>query len=179
MRTRVGYTGGEKKNPTYYSIGDHTETLQLDFDATKTSYEKLLEVFWSTHNHCQTPYSRQYMSAVFYGNEGQRKSAIDTRDRHAKKTGEKITTQVLPLGEFYLAEDYHQKYMLRQRRELFREFRAMYPDDKDFFRSTAVARINGYLGGHGTLSELEREISGFGLSSAGTQTLRSLVKQSQ
>lgn len=119
------------------------------------------------------------MSAVFYGNEGQRKSAIDTRDRHAKKTGEKITTQVLPLGEFYLAEDYHQKYRLRQRRELFREFRAMYPDDKDFFRSTAVARVNGYLGGNGTLSDLEREISGFGLSRIGTQTLLNLVKQSR
>ncbi len=44
MRTRVGYAGGSTRNPTYHSLGDHTETVQIDFDPTKVSYEKLLEV---------------------------------------------------------------------------------------------------------------------------------------
>ena len=179
MRTRVGYTGGTTKNPNYNNIGDHTETLQIEYDPAKISFKQIMEVFWETHNHCKTPYSRQYMSAVFYHNEGQKKIAEETRERHAKKIGDKVTTDILPLREFTLAEDYHQKYMLRQSRALTREFQAMYPEEKDFLRSTAVARVNSYLGGHGSVEQLEREIGGFGLSETAAKTLLKLVKQSR
>ena len=53
VRTRVGYAGGMKINPTYYDLGDHTETIQIDYDPAKITYEKLLDVFWDSHN----PYS--------------------------------------------------------------------------------------------------------------------------
>jgi hypothetical protein len=46
VRTRVGYSGGQKEHPTYRSIGDHSETLQIDFDPTRISYQKLLDIFW-------------------------------------------------------------------------------------------------------------------------------------
>src|SRR5262249_18399740 len=74
VRTRVGYTGGTSKDPTYYSLGDHTETLQIDFDPTVITYEQLLEVFWHTHNPCAQPWSRRYMSTVFYHGESQKHS---------------------------------------------------------------------------------------------------------
>ena len=177
VRTRVGYTGGSTKNPTYYKIGDHTETIQIDFDPTKTSYEKIMNVFWSTHNHCATPYSRQYMSAVFFDGETQKKIAFETRDKAAAARRQRITTFVLPLGTFYLAEGYHQKYMLRQRPDLLRDVMATCAKDSDFLTSTAATRINGYLGGNGTYAQLEAEIDSFGLTTQGRSTLLTLVKR--
>jgi len=171
VRTRVGYTGGRTKDPTYYRLGDHTETLQLDFDPTKTTFAKLLDVFWSTHNGCAQQGSRQYMSAVFYENDGQKKLALESREREAARRGKPITTEILPLATFYLAEDYHQKYALRQRPELLREFQAMYPDAKGFLASTAVARVNGYLGGQGSEAALREEIGRLGLSPQGRQVV--------
>jgi methionine-S-sulfoxide reductase len=177
IRTRVVYTGGTKKNPTYQSIGDHTESIQIDYDPARISYGKLLEVFWSSHNPCQRSGSRQYMTAVFYHNDEQKKQALETRDRQAAKQKEKIVTSILPLGEFYLAEDYHQKYYLRQHADLVKEFKAIYPDTKDFMASTAVARVNGYVGGNGTVAALEKEIASFGLSEKARKNLLELVKQ--
>jgi peptide-methionine (S)-S-oxide reductase len=148
----------------------------VEFDPTKTSYEKILEVYWATHNHCATPNSRQYMSAVFVANDSQKKIAVETRDRAAAKRKQRITTFILPLGEFYLAEGYHQKYMLRQRPDLLREMAQLYPNEKDFVNSSAATRINGYLGGHGTFAQLQEEIDGFGLSPQGRATLLNLVR---
>jgi len=69
VRTRVGYTGGSTKNPTYHSLGDHTETVQIDYDPTQISFEELLDVFWDSHRPTQRAWSRQYMAAVFFHNE--------------------------------------------------------------------------------------------------------------
>lgn len=176
VRTRVGYAGGQKQNPTYYSIGDHTETLQIDYDPQQISYTDLLDRFWKTHNPCSRPGSRQYMSAVFYHNDEQKQLALATRDREAAKRSAPITTAILPATAFFIAEDYHQKYLLRQR-SLMRDFRAMYPDEKDFVASTAATRVNGYVGGNGSLAQLEKEIDGFGLSPDSRQALIDSVKR--
>jgi peptide-methionine (S)-S-oxide reductase len=172
VRTRVGYAGGHKKNPTYYSLGDHTETLQLDFDPTVTSYEKILDVFWKTPNSCQQGGSRQYMSAIFYEGEAQQKVALATRDRAAARLAREVHTPILPLTAFYLAEDYHQKYFLQQCPEIYRELRTIYPQEKDFMRSTAATRINAFLSGHGSRTMLEKEIASYGLSPAAAKILR-------
>jgi peptide-methionine (S)-S-oxide reductase len=171
VRTRVGYTGGTKQNPTYYHLGDHTETVQVDYDPAQTSYERLLAVFWATHNSCAQSGVRQYMSAVFYHNEAQKMVALKTRDREQAKRGVRIATEILPATVFYVAEDYHQKYLLRSETSLMTEFRAMYPDTKDFTNSTAAARVNGYLGGHGSKEMVDKEIDKLGLSPEARQTL--------
>jgi peptide-methionine (S)-S-oxide reductase len=171
VRTRVGYTGGTKQNPTYYHLGDHTETVQVDYDPAQTSYERLLAVFWATHNSCAQSGVRQYMSAVFYHNDAQKMVALKTRDREQAKRGVRIATEILPATEFYVAEDYHQKYLLRSETSLMTEFRAMYPDAKDFTNSTAAARVNGYLGGHGSKEMVDKEIDKVGLSPEARQTL--------
>jgi peptide-methionine (S)-S-oxide reductase len=101
---------------------------------------------------------------VFYDGEEQKRLAFQTRDREAAKRGKPITTELLPLGPFYVAEDYHQKYLLRQHRALMREFQAMYPDEKAFLASTAAARVNGYLAGHGTEAALRKDLDQLGLS---------------
>jgi peptide-methionine (S)-S-oxide reductase len=175
VRTRVGYAGGQKANPTYYSMGDHTESLQIDFNPEQVSYAALLDIFWATHNPCARAGSRQYMSAVFYHNDVQKELAQKTRDREAARRAAPVTTAILPLTAFYLAEDYHQKYMLRHS-DLMREFKAMYPDAQDLVNSTAAARVNGYLGHHGSSAALEQEIDRFGLSAKAREALRRSVQ---
>lgn len=171
IRTRVGYAGGSKENPTYYSLGDHSETIQIDYDPTQISYGQLLEVFWNSHNPTYEPWSRQYMSIIFYHSEDQKRLAIETKESEEARLGRHIFTELVPFSEFYLAEDYHQKYYLRQESVLMAEFRAIYPATKDFVASTAVARVNGYAGGYGELATLEEELSLLGLSEAGRQRL--------
>jgi hypothetical protein len=133
-------------------------------------------VFWKSPNACAASGSRQYRSGVFFQGEEQRKLAEASRDREATRRGQKVPTVVAALGTFYLAEDYHQKYYLRQRADLLKEFRAMYPEEKDFRNSTAAARVNAYLGGHGTAETLQKEIAGFGLSEAGRRALLESVR---
>lgn len=83
----------------------------------------------------------------------------------------------MPFTEFWRAEDYHQKYRLRGNKALLSEFQTIYPDVDDLVDSTAVARVNGYLGGHGTWAQLEEEINQLGLSEEGQRTLRETVQR--
>jgi hypothetical protein len=76
---------------------------------------------------------------------------------------------------FHLAEDYHQKYVLQANPEVAEELRAYYPDIARFTASTAAARLNGYLGGHGTLKQLNGELASFGLSSKSSRIVWNLV----
>ena len=103
-------------------------------------------------------WSRQYKAVIFYHDEEQRNLAVATRDRLAERTGATIHTEILPYDGFYLAEPYHQKYRLRSVRDIMAEFSAMYPLDDDFVNSTAAARVNGYVGGYGSLEVVKSEI---------------------
>jgi peptide-methionine (S)-S-oxide reductase len=171
IRTRVGYAGGTTKNPTYYNLGDHSETVQIEYDPTILSYEKLLEVFWGSHNPTTQSWSRQYRSIIFYHNEVQKSAALASKHREETKLGQEIFTEIIPFSEFYLAEDYHQKYYLQQEPELFNEFATMYPEIDQLIRSTAVARVNGYIGGYGSFDSLQKQINSFGLSPIGNEKL--------
>ena len=177
IRTRVGYAGGQKKDPTYHSLGDHSETIQIDYDPTRITYRELLSVFWQSHDPTSRAWSRQYMSAIFYHNETQRELALETRALEEKKRNKKIQTEILPLSNFYLAEDYHQKYQLRGQRDLMREFKAMYPREVDFVNSTAAARVNGYLGGYGSSEEIKATVEKLGLSNAGREQVAAIARR--
>jgi methionine-S-sulfoxide reductase len=175
VRTRVGYSGGKKQNPTYEDIGDHTESIEIDYDPAKITYAELVDRFWQWHNPCSRASSRQYMSAVFYRTDEQRRLGEETKAREAKRRGQAIHTAVLPYEKFWIAEDYHQKYYLRHEPAVMREFAAVYPDWRDFTNSTAVARANAYVAGHGTSSTLRAELSSLGLSAeAGGRLLEAL-----
>ena len=160
----MGYAGGTKKNPTYHILGDHSEAIQVDFDPSQISYEKLLEIFWAAHDPTARSWSQQYKAAVFFQNDAQQKLAIETRDREAAGRKTKILTEMVPFTGFFLAEGYHQKYYLRQNPDLLKEFKAMYPQEGEFINSTAAARVNGYLAGYGTAENLLNEVGSLGLS---------------
>ena len=171
----MGYAGGTKDNPTYRNLGDHSETIQIDYDPTLISYQDLLDIFWNSHSPTARPWSQQYASMIFFHNQEQRELAEASLDREAEARGKTIYTEIVPFERFTLAETYHQKYRLQQASDLLRQFRALYPQDEEFINSTAAARVNGYLGGYGTLATVEAAIADLGLSLEAREELLDLV----
>jgi peptide-methionine (S)-S-oxide reductase len=117
--TAVGYTGGHTKDPTYENVCDHTtghaEAVLVEFDPKVVSYEKLLDVFWATHdpttkNRQGPDIGDQYRSAIFTFTDAQRARAERSLSSEQKKHARAITTVIESAGPFYRAEDYHQQY---------------------------------------------------------------------
>jgi hypothetical protein len=149
--------------------------LQVDYDPSQISFERLLEEFWSSPNSCERSGIRQYMSVIFYHNEEQHQAALASRQRESAKRSQGIATPIVPAEAFTVAEDYHQKFYLRQCSPLAREVSARYASARDFMNSTIAMKLNAYLAGHGTRKMLDSEISSFGLSEIGRKTLREAV----
>ena len=171
IRTSVGYAGGTTENPTYSNIGDHSETIQIDYDPDKISYQELLEVFWKNDSSIFYPNSRQYWSIIFYHDEEQQRLAEDSHRQREESFAGQLFTEVTPFTKFYPAEDYHQKFYLQQEPILLRDLREVYPSFDDFVSSTAVARVNGYVGSFGTAETLMLQLGNLGLSEKGIERL--------
>lgn len=122
LRTASGYTGGDVANPTYEQVCNsdtgHAEAVEVVYDPAKISYEGLLGHFWQLHDPTQMnrqgpDVGRQYRSAIFYLDDGQ-KAVAEASKRVLEATGEQsksIVTEITAAGEFYPAEEYHQKYL--------------------------------------------------------------------
>ncbi len=124
IETKVGYTGGTTKNPTYKQVctgkTGHAEAVQIVFDPTILSYDKVLDFFFRMHdpttlNRQHNDVGTQYRSAIFYHSDAQKKTAEHAKELAQKKGGWKqpIVTEITPASEFYSAEDYHQKYLVK------------------------------------------------------------------
>lgn len=149
LRTRVGYAGGTKAKPTYRMMGDHTEAISIDYDPKVISYDDLLNHFWNAHRCDRNNSSRQYMNAVFYQNDAQRKIAEASRAKQVERLGISMTevaTHILPVREFTYAENYHQKYYLTRHSDIRAFLSETYPDAKSLADSTVATRLNAYLG---------------------------------
>jgi peptide-methionine (S)-S-oxide reductase len=120
--TRVGYTGGNKTEPTYKEVctdrTGHAEAVEVEFDPAKVSYQDLLNVFWDNHDPTQLnrqgpDFGTQYRSAIFYHSPEQEQAALVSKEKLQKsgKFNRPILTQVVPAVTFYQAEDYHQQYL--------------------------------------------------------------------
>ena len=118
---RSGYTGGSTENPAYEDIctgnTGHAEVIQIDFDSTLISYDKLLDIFWKSHD--PTTFNRQgadegtqYRSAIYYHSETQKELAKKSKGAADKMQlyPDPIVTEISPLIKFYIAENYHQDY---------------------------------------------------------------------
>ena len=124
VSTSAGYEGGFTPNPTYEEVCSgrtgHAETVRVVFDPAKVSYTELLRRFWEAHDPTQgmrqgNDMGSQYRSAIFYHSPEQRAQAEESAAAYQKRLTEagfgKITTEIVPAGEFYFAEDYHQQYL--------------------------------------------------------------------
>lgn len=160
----MGYAGGSKPTPTYRSMGDHTEAIEVTYDPARISYEELLAVFWSAHQPTHEPWSRQYRSAIWPADPGQRAAAEASKAAREAELGRPLFTAIEAPTAFTAAEDYHQKYRLRQDELLEAELRARFDSEEAFYRSTEATRLNAYLGGDGTVQQLLADLEALGLS---------------
>jgi peptide-methionine (S)-S-oxide reductase len=118
VSTRVGYTGGQVTNATYYNHAGHAEAIEIVFDPAQTSYRKLLEFFFqihdpSTRDRQGNDVGSSYRSAIFYVDDEQKRVAEDTIadvDASGLWPG-RVVTEVVPVGEFWEAEPEHQDYL--------------------------------------------------------------------
>jgi peptide-methionine (S)-S-oxide reductase len=147
IRTRVGYAGGTKLDPTYHSLGDHTEVVQVEFDPDTVSYRELLNRVFNSHNPQHQSRKTQYQDIVFAGTENQR-AVLDEFLATRGLTADGIGTRIERLSRFYPAEDYHQKYKLRSVSSLTDAFEAAGYSDDELRESPVAAKLNGYAAGH-------------------------------
>ncbi len=114
-----GFSGGHVDNPTYHQVceGDtgHAEVTQIQFDHAKTSYAKILEVFWQAHdpttlNRQGADEGTQYRSVILYNDEKQKLVAEKSKLAAQENFLKPIVTEIVPFKKFYPAEDYHQGY---------------------------------------------------------------------
>ena len=164
----MGYAGGRKPNPTYYAMGDHTESLEVDFDPTRVSLEQLLQIYAKLPHVRSRSYSRQYRNAIFYRTEAE----LQVIQRTLAETG-KTFVDIESLRDFTLAEDYHQKYYL-QDSDVMEDYNTIYDDFWEFNDSTAAARANGYISGYGSAAQLRQDLPRLGLTPRNQQRLARL-----
>ena len=123
--TTVGYMGGTLENPTYEDVctdkTGHAEVIQIKYDPSIITYEKLLDIFWQIHDPTQLnrqgiDVGTQYRSIIFYYDEDQKKTAIQSKNQleASGKYNKPIVTEIKKAEKFYPAEKYHQKYFKRQ-----------------------------------------------------------------
>lgn len=122
--TIVGFAGGREENPTYKQVSSgettHREAIEVTFDPAKISYDKLIEIFWHNISPIQTDgqfhdIGDQYTTAIFYTTWEQKAAAERSKEQLTKsgKFKKPIATMILPAGKFWPAEEYHQKYYIK------------------------------------------------------------------
>jgi len=125
ISTSVGYSGGFTPNPTYEEVCSgqtgHTEVVRVVFDPQITTFEQLLHAFWERHNPTQgmrqgNDLGTQYRSAIYVFSDEQLQTAIKSKQAYQELLGDEsqqITTEILPAGKYYYAENYHQQYLAK------------------------------------------------------------------
>lgn len=131
IRTLVGYTGGEESSPSYHDVRNHlthhVEAVLVEYDAAKVSYSDLCKLFFEIHDPAQTDgvgedIGPQYRSCVFYADEAQKAETLRLMDVLRDK-GYEVNTLLLPLQEFWIGEEYHQRYYEKTGGEPYCHFR--------------------------------------------------------
>lgn len=145
-----GYTGGHVENPSYRAVCNgttgHAEVVQVTFDPTITTFKEILQIFFTIHdpttlNRQGADVGTQYRSAIFYADEAQRETAVALiNELEAEKVwSDPIVTEVVPLGTFYVAEDYHQDYFRYNSNQPYCQF-VVAPKLKKFRKQFAAKR---------------------------------------
>lgn len=147
VRTRVGYAGGSTADPTYGSLGDHSEVVQIEFDPDRLAYREILAEVFTSHNPYEQPAKRQYHNVVLAESERQFETVRDFLD-DSDFDPDRVETRIEGLGEFTLAEHYHQKYSLRGKRWAREPFEEAGYDAAAIRESPAAAKLNADLAGH-------------------------------
>ncbi|XP_026395099.1 peptide methionine sulfoxide reductase A5-like [Papaver somniferum] len=148
VRTTVGYAGGAKTNPEFRSLGDHAESVQIEYDPRSIGFKRLLDVFWSSHDSRQVfgqgpDVGNQYRSMIFTsGPEEARLASVSKEREQTKSRSSIVTTQIQQLGTFYPAEPEHQKFELKRNHFLLQLIGNL--PEEELEKSSLAAKLNGY-----------------------------------
>ncbi|KAI3776851.1 hypothetical protein L1987_46641 [Smallanthus sonchifolius] len=151
VRTTVGYAGGSKSNPEYRSLGDHAESVQIEYDPRLINFRQLLEIFWSSHDSRQVfgqgpDVGNQYRSIIFVnGTEESRLAALSKEREQTKSRSSIVTTQIQQVGTFSPAEPEHQKFELKRNPFLLQLIGNLAEEELE--KSSLAAKLNGYAAG--------------------------------
>ena len=124
VKTVVGYTGGSETDANYAKVSGHRtkhrEAIQVTYDPAQISYDQLLDIFWRQIDPTQADgqfhdIGLSYQAAIFYGNDEEKRTAEASKEKLGKsgRFHKPIVTEILPTMTFYPAEEYHQKYYLK------------------------------------------------------------------
>ena len=122
IKTKVGYSGGHKVNPTYEEVctgnTDHAEVVKVEYDESVITYDQILNIFFENHNPTQLnrqgpDIGTQYRSSIFYLNNNQKTQAEQKLNSLQEHFNNNIVTEIKKATEFYLAEEYHQEYVAK------------------------------------------------------------------
>ena len=152
-------------------MGDHSETLQIEFDPELITYEKLLSLFWKAHDPTWSSQSRQYRAALFYHGKSRRGLRWNPERGSRQGMAGKSARMFFPFRTFTGPRTTTRNTICRQDRILMGDFRAIYPEVRAFTDSTAAARVNGYLAGYGSRTALQHDLDLLRLSPEGRKRL--------
>lgn len=177
-RTRVGYAGGTTPSPTYRELGDHSETVEVEFDTAHLPLEEVLDVFWGNHHptNINGYKGRQYQSLLFYRSEEQREIIERVKGQKEREKSERLETDVLPFDAFHPAEERHQKYYLKRHPDALEKLSSLYPTLNELESSTLAARLNGLAKGYTNRGRILRELDEWPITPEHRETLVRLLK---
>ena len=126
LSTSVGYSGGKTADPKYEQVctglTNHAEAVEVVFDPSIITYDELLKIFWSIHDPTQLnrqgpDIGTQYRSVIFYHSNDQKSAAENSLKQliQLKKFNRSVVTEIVPISDYYLAEEYHQQYHEKRR----------------------------------------------------------------
>lgn len=147
VRTAVGYAGGTKPDPSYRTLGDHTEVVRLEYDPTTLGYREILETVFAEHSPEGQTRNRQYHNVVLVESDRQAETLDAFLDAQGLDAAS-IETRLERLDEFSLAEPYHQKYNLKSNPRMTTAFDEAGYEDTEIRRSPAAAKLNAHVSGH-------------------------------
>ncbi len=157
---------------------DHTECLEIDFDQTIISFEKIVRHFWDSHNPNRGTYKgRQYLSIFLYRNEEQKQALLDVKKTLEYTSNKMIETEIVPFKVFTIAEDRHQKYYLKRYHHAMEQLYSYFTTHDTFNDSTLAARLNSFVKGYGSLSGLTIEMKDWELDKVQRERLSELIRK--
>lgn len=178
IRTRTGFAGGTTASPSYRKMGDHTETVQIEFDPSVLSFEDIIRAFWAHHTSTnRTDYGeRQYLSLLFYHDEQQKQTIERVKRELEDERNERIETEIGPFSAFTQAEERHQKYHLKRFKRAAEKLSAHFPLPDSFTDSTLTARLNGFVKEYTTLDKIEEEVQGWAIPDQSKEQLADFIR---
>jgi len=186
--TRVGYAGGTKISPTYYSLGDHSESVEVCFHPSQVSFLELLKVFWKKHDPMRRT-SPQYRSKIFFTSDAQAREATSFIARKSNEMRKRIPTEVAPISHFYPAEWRHQKHCLRRHPSLLQVLTKQSTQKIDslsvkdarclsvqqLWLQHALCKINAFVGCPVPMAVFQHSAKELGLTSPMEQYIRDVI----